>query len=257
MLKLRIKLSALFVFLSLFVCLVGHVTYAASYDEFRSLLKDIKEAVSNENMVLALDLLSKASKMLNEIEERSVLDEEALHWDMAQINLDRSESMTDPDQIAYFANESILKWNEYIDWFGRLDDTQLKKITDNPASFRIQRAVRQLGNAYMRRDHIGDYTIRDMFAAYSDLPPRYLSSYSINLWRNWLFRCPTWAPVQNSSLRKLKEKFESDGEYCREDWDDFYGFMGEWTETQELTSSKKRKYQRWLNDLGYALGYLE
>jgi hypothetical protein len=235
----------------------GHQAHAESYSEFRSLLQGIKEAVSKENMVLALDLLSKASKMLNELEKRPVIDEEALRWDMAQINLDRSESMQNPAQRAYFANESIIKWNEYIEWFGKLDDAQLKIIMDNLASFRIQRAVRQLGNAYMGRDNIGDYSIRDMFAVYSDLPPKYLSSKSMNLWRSWLFRCPSWKPAPNSSLRKLKDKFESDSEYCKEDWDDFYGFLEEWIDEQELTSSKKRKYQRWLNDLGYSLGYQE
>ncbi len=230
---------------------------AASYNEFRTILTSIKDAVSKENMVLALDLLSRASKMLNEIEKRPVLDEEALRWDMAQINLDRSETMQNTEQIAYFANESIIKWNEYIEWYSSLNDEQLIIISENPTSFRIQRAVRQLGNAYMRRDNIGDYTIRDMFAAYSDLPPKYLSSKSMNLWRNWLFRCPTWKPSNSRSLRKLKERFETDGEHCKEDWDDFYGFIEEWIDEQALTASKKRKYQRWMKDLGYSLGYEE
>ncbi len=250
------RMLALF-FLVLWAFSFGYQARAASYDEFRALLKDIKEAVSRENMVLALDLLSRASKMLNELEKRPVLDEEALRWDMAQINLDRSESMQNPEQIAYFANESITKWKEYIHWFERLNDGQMKIIMDNPASFRIQRAVRQLGNAYMRRNNLSGYAIRDMFAVYSDLPPRYLSSDAMNLWRSWLFRCPSWEPAPNSSLRKFREKFESDQEYCREDWDDFFGFLEEWIEKQELSSSKKRKYSRWLKDLGFALGYNE
>jgi len=229
----------------------------SSYQEFRSLLTEIKEAVSKENMALALDLLSRAIKMLRELEKRPVLDEEALRWDMAQINLDRAESMQNSEQIAYFANESIVKWQEYIDWYGSLEEPQLQIIENNPASFRIQRAVRQLGNAYMRRDNIEDYSIRDMFATYGDLPPEHLSSKSMNLWRNWLFRCPSWEPLSNSSLRGLKEKFETGEEYCREDWDDFYGFLEEWIAIQDLTSSKKRKYQRWLKDLGYSLGYGE
>ena len=236
---------------------ISFQSHAASYSEFRSLLNDIKAAVSDENMVLASDLLSKAIKMLNELEKRPVIAEEAIRWDMAQINLDQSELMQTSEQISYFANESILKWNEYIEWFGRLDKEQLEIIKENPASYRIQRAVRQLGNAYMRRDNIGDYTIRDMFETYSDMPPKYISSKSMNLWRSWLFRCPSWKPAPNSALRKLKEKFDSVSEYCREDWEDFYGFLEEWIEEQELTASKKKKYQRWLKDLGYSLGYGE
>jgi len=236
---------------------IGSQAYASSYGEFRSLLKEIKEAVSKENMALALDLLSKANKMLSELERRPVLDEEALRWDIAQVNLDRAESMQNSTQKAYFANESIIRWQEYIEWYGSLDVEQLEIIKNNLASFRIQLAVRQLGNAYMSRDNIGDYSIRDMFAAYGDLLPTYLSSKSMNLWRNWLFRCPSWKPISNSSLRKLKEKFETDKDYCKEDWDDFYGFLDEWIDEQRLTSSKKRKYQRWVNDLGYSLGYEE
>lgn len=232
-------------------------SHTATRSEFRSLLNDIKNAVSLENMVLALDLLSKANKMLNELEKRPLLDEEALRWDIAQINLDRSESMQDPEQISYFANESILKWEEYIEWYGKLDKEQLTIITENPSSYRIQRATRQLGNAYMRRDNIGDYSIKGMFATYSDLSPKYLSSNSMNLWRSWLFRCPSWETTPNSALRKLKDKFDSDGEYCREDWEDFYVFLEEWIKVQELTESKKRKYQRWQKDLGYSLGYGE
>ena len=230
---------------------------ADAYADFRALLGEIKEAVSRENMALALDLLARASQMLQELERRPVLDEEALRWDLAQLNLDRAESMQNPGQTSYFANESINKWHEYIEWYGSLDESQLEIIQGNPASFRIQRAVRQLGNAYMRRDNVEEYSIRDMFAAYGDLPPTYLSSKSMNLWRNWLFRCPSWEPIANPSLRGLKEKFDSDQEYCREDWEDFHGFLGEWISKQDLAPSKKRKYNRWAKDLGYSLGYNE
>jgi hypothetical protein len=109
----------------------------------------------------------------------------------------------------------------------------------------------------MSRDNIGDYSIRDMFDTYGSLPPTYLSSKSMNLWRNWLFRCPSWKPISNSSLRKLKEKFKTDKEYCKEDWADFYYFLIEWIDKQSLTNSSKRKYQRWVNDLAYSLGYEE
>lgn len=230
---------------------------ADPYADFRALLGEIKEAVSKENMALALDLLSRASDMLQALEPRPVLDEEAVRWDQAQLNLDRAESMQNSEQTSYFANESINKWNDYIEWYGALDESQLETIQSKPASFRIQRAVRQLGNAYMRRDNRDEYSIRDLFAAYGDLPPKYLSSKSINLWRNWLFRCPSWELISNPSLRGLKQKFDGEQEYCREDWDDFYGFLDEWITKQNLEASKKRKYQRWSKDLGFALGYDE
>lgn len=255
--KSRRSLSCAIVFLFCTAFAISMPVKADTYADFRALLGDIKEAVSRENMALALDLLARASEMLQLLERRPVLDEEALRWDLAQLNLDRAESMQNPQQTSYFANESINKWNEYIEWYASLDESQLEIVQSNPASFRIQRAVRQLGNAYMRRDNIEDYSIRDLFAAYGDLPPIYLSSKSMNLWRNWLFRCPSWEPVANPSLRGLKDKFESDQEYCREDWEDFYGFLEVWIEQQNLAESKKRKYERWLRDLGYSLEYNE
>lgn len=251
----RSKKSIFFIFVFVLISnlTINMPAIAAPYKDFRLLLTEIKEAVSKENIVLALDLLSKATYMLKELEKRPVLDEEALRWDTAQLNLDRADSMQNADQKSYFANESIVKWQEYIEWYESLEDEQLKIIKNSPASYRIQRAVRQLGNAYMSRENIDDYSIKDMFATYGDLSPRYLSSKSMNLWRNWLFRCPSWKPVANTSLRGLKEKFDSGKEYCREDWDDFYGFLEEWIKEQNLSSSKKRKYQRWLTDLEYAL----
>ena len=107
----------------------------------------------------------------------------------------------------------------------------------------------------MKRANIKDYSIREMFATYGDLNPKYLSSKSMHLWRNLLFRCPSWKPITNTSLRGLKIKFDNGHEYCKEDWEDFHGFLEEWIIEQDLTTSKKKKYQRWLKDLGYALDY--
>ena len=225
------------------------------YKEFRSLLSEIKKAVLADKMPLALDLLSKARRKLDELEKRPVIDEEALRWDMAQINLDRADSMQNRHQIAYFANESVNRWQEYIEWYKSLDENQFAIIKSKPSSNRIQRAVRQMGNAYMRRDNLESHSIRDIFFVYLDLPPEYLSSQSINLWKSWLFRCPSWQPVDSASLRGLKVKFESNGEFCMEDWDDFYGYLEEWMNKQELSSVKKRSYDRWQRDLGYALGH--
>ena len=75
---------------------------------------------------LALELISKASRKLDELEDRPtlVLDEEALRWNMAQLNLDRAESMKNQEQVATFTNESIRRWSEYIDWYRKLDSKQ-------------------------------------------------------------------------------------------------------------------------------------
>ena len=88
-----------------------------TYTEFKTLLTEIKAAVAKENKALALDLLEKAIKMLSKLEKRHILDEEALLWDSSQLNLDRAEGMQDPDQGAHFANLSIIKWQEYIEWY--------------------------------------------------------------------------------------------------------------------------------------------
>lgn len=114
-------------------------------------------------------------------------------------------------------------------------------------------AVRQLGNAYMRRENIPPYTIRDLFTAYRDLPVEYFSSQSVELWRSWLFRCPKWEQVNNPSLRGLKSRFAKDEGACREDWADFTSFLAGWLEKQTLAPDKKSNFSRWLEDLRYAL----
>ncbi len=238
-----------------FFCPSSLIAQSSVYHDFRTLLTDIKEAVAEQNVALALDLLEEAHQMLNQLEERPILAEEALRWDLAQLNLDRAESMQNIEQIAYFANESVKRWLEYIEWYRNMEEPQRKIIKELPNSDRIQKAVRQLGNAIMRRDNIPPYTVRDLFALYQDLPVEYLSFLSVRLWRNYLFRCPSWKQVQSQNIRELKTKFESVQNTCRDDWEDFASFLEEWIEKQTLSASNKRIIKRWLRDLRYALGY--
>jgi len=228
-------------------------TSSDAYQEFRTLIAEIKTAVSDNNLALALHLLSEASMKLNTLEKRSVLDEEAVKWDLAQITLDRADSMENKHQIAHFANQSVERWLQYIEWYKNLNDRQRRIIDANPNSSRIQRAVRQLGNAIMRRDNIPPYTIRYLFEAYLELPVEYVSSQSVTLWKNWLFRCPTWKPMQKRSFSDLRSKFASGENACRDDWEDFLGFLEDWVETQSLTPSKRRRFSRWVRYLRDAL----
>jgi hypothetical protein len=227
---------------------------ASASQEFRALLTEIKKAVNDKNKALALELLSKAIRKLEELEERPILDEEALRWDMAQLNLDRADSMRNKEQIAIFANESVQRWLEYIEWYRKLDAEQQELIKARPNSDRIQLAVRQLGNAYMRRENISPYTIRDLFATYRDLPVKYFSSQSVELWKSWLFRCPKWEQVNNPSFRELRSRFAKDEDTCRDDWADFKSFLERWIEEQPLLGTdKKGNYNRWFRELSDAL----
>ena len=101
----------------LFILLSANVASAQpgpdTYQELRTLLGETKAAVSEKNFALALELLSRADQLLNTLEKRSVLDEEAVKWDLAQINLDRADSMENRDQISHFASESIRRWHQY------------------------------------------------------------------------------------------------------------------------------------------------
>jgi len=190
------------------------------------------------------------------LEERPVLDEEALRWDMAQLNLDRADAMENEDQIAYFADESIKRWLDYVNWYKNLDDRQRQVIENAPDSDRIQRTVRQLGNAVVRRGNNPPFSIRDLFSiCIEEIPVYYLSSQSVRLWRYWLLRCPTWAENPDRSLRNLKTKFDSGENVCRDDWEDFTAFLEVWLKEQKLEETKRLIYSRWLRDLKFALGY--
>lgn len=228
---------------------------STAYQELREVLKKIKDAAQDENIALALELIDEAIQMLEDLEERPVLDEEALRWDRAQLNLDRADSMENLQQIALFANESVKRWFEYVEWYGNLDNRQQEILEKRPNSNRIQRAVKQLGNAIIRRINIKPYSVHALFDAYLDLPVEYLSSQSVRLWRVWLFRCPSWEENPNRSFGDLKAKFASGKDFCREDWVDFADFLDIWLKTQSLTESKKRYFERWLRELRDALDH--
>jgi hypothetical protein len=222
-------------------------------DEFRALIADVKTAINQNNMAFALQLLEQASTKLDELERRPVLEEEALRWDLAQINLDRADSMQNRSQIAEFANRSIERWREYVRWRSSLTDVQIEIVQRNPKSDRIQSAVRLMGNAYMRRENLESFSIRDLFSEYVDTPPGFMSSKSIDLWINWLFRCPSWDEVENASFQQLGQRLKTDANVCREDWTDFHDYLQVWLEEQQLSAVKKKRYERRLRDLEAAL----
>lgn len=247
-----------FVFLWVLSCLGPSPAQGSgtTYQEFRVVLTQIQEAVREKNIALALELLARAEQMLNDLEERPVIDEEALRWNLAQLNLDRADAMQNEDQIAYFANQSVKKWLDYVSWYKNLTSSQRNVIENAPNSNRIQRGVRQLGNAVVRRGNRQSYSIRDLFSIYiEEIPARYFSYQSLRLWRYWLFRCPTWAENPDMSPNNLKTRFESGENVCRDDWEDFVIFLEVWIRAQELEEAKRLICSRWLRDLKFALGY--
>jgi hypothetical protein len=257
--KLYIVRKSVFIFFIVILvsmCYLPFSTNAQSKPEinqFYKTLEDIKKAVNESNKALALDLLDKAFQILQRIEESPVIDEEALRWDIAQLNLERAEEMVNEKQKAKFANKSIEKWLEYVLWYQNLNDSHKRSIKDRPNSYRIQRAARQLGLALITRGNWGSYSISELFDIYIDLPYSYLSSYSINLWAHWLFRCSKWEESSNNSFRGLKSKFKDGKNVCKDNWEDFTNYLEQWLVEQKLIPNKKIKYQRWLKDLKYAL----
>ena len=249
--------SSISIYLILVVILIFPEHTAAqpdARDEFRSLLVEIKKSVSEDKKALALDLIGKAIDKLSSLDDRPVLDEEALRWDIAQLNLDRAETMVNDEQRINFANESIKRWLEYTDWYNNLDDRKREIMQNNPNSDRIQKAVKQLGNAIIRRGNTSSYSIRELFTTYIDLPVIYLSSQSVQLWKEWLLRCPTWKQADGISIRNLKSKFDDNQNICRDDWEDFASFLKEWLQKQSLNDTRKSRFTRLLEDLNYALG---
>ncbi len=224
-------------------------------DELRDSIDGAKNAISESNLALALEYLERANELVDTIEPRRVLTEEALKWDVAQVALERANGMTDDQQIAFFADQSIASWRVYVEWRRSLDEAGVEIIRRNPNSDRIQRAVNSMGNAFVRRGNLRGHSVRDLFAEFLGLPRQYLSSYSIGQWITWLHRCPTWDEVPNPSFGQLAQKFRNNEDVCRDDWEDFYFYLEAWLVEQELDTVVRGTFQRRFQQLGQALGH--
>jgi hypothetical protein len=221
--------------------------------QFRALLASIRNAVQEENLVTAIQLLNKATTCFSSLEEKPLLDEEGLQWDIAQLNLERADQMTDRQAIVAFAQESASRWQEYIGWYQALTPDQLEVLQGHPSSNRISRAVRQLGNAIIRRGNTPPHSIRQLFSQYLDFPEQYHSASTVRKWRYWLLRCPTWEEPNNLNLRALRARFEGQEPACQEEWYEFKEFLEVFVELASLTLTSKKTFSRWIEELDYAL----
>ena len=144
------------------------------------------------------------------------------------------------------------KWTHYVNWYSNLTKDQRDKIIDTP-SHRIQKAVRHLGNAIVRRGNKREHSIRELFEIYLDIQPEYFSSSSVNLWRYWLFRCPSWQENPNISYTTLHDSLCKGQDVCREEWESFRDFLEEWQRVPGLTIGRKRGIAREIQKLNSAL----
>jgi hypothetical protein len=224
-----------------------------SCEHFRSCLASIREAVREGNKALAIELLNEAELLLNMLEERSPLDEEALRWDLAQLNLERADELTDDQAIALFADKSVRRWEQYIEWYKNLSDQQRGLLNQHPASRRIKRAVRQLGLTVVRRGNRGTHKIESLFEIYLDIPLDYFNALSVNLWKHWLFRCPSWEENANPSLQDLEARLNAGEPICREHWENYAEFLQLWIDTTDVSKQRRRATARFIERLNDVL----
>lgn len=221
-------------------------------DTVLNLIRQANKAVQENNRSAALQFLEQADRQPDAVAQLSIFQQEVLKWDIAQLHLERSNEMEDEKQILHFADAAVQKWKDYIEWYGNLSDGQRQAIKGT-SSYRIQAAVRHLGNAVVRRGNRGGHSIRDLFEKFLDISPLYFSTESVNLWRYWLFRCPTWQETPIIPYKDLRKRLCGEQDHCREEWESYRDFLEEWKQTPGLPTPLKKKIQREIRNLTWAL----
>jgi hypothetical protein len=230
----------------------AQTTGPGNRDTVLKLIRQADKAVQENNRTAALQFLEQADRQTDAVAQLSIIQQEALKWNIAQLNLERGNEMEDEEQILHFADAAVQKWMNYIQWYGNLSDGQRQAIKGT-SSYRIQAAVRHLGNAVVRRGNRGEHSIRELFEKFLDISPLYFSTESVNLWRYWLFRCPTWQETPIIPYKDLRKRLCGEQDNCREEWESYRDFLEEWEKTPGLPNPLKKKIQREIRNLTWTL----
>ncbi len=221
-------------------------------DTVLNLIRQANKAVQENNRSAALKFLEQADRQPDAVAQLSIFQQEVLKWDIAQLYLERGNEMEDEEQILHFADAAVQKWKDYIQWYGNLSDDQRQTIKGT-SSYRIQAAVRHIGNAVVRRGNRGGHSIRDLFEKFLDISPLYFSTESVNLWRYWLFRCPTWQETPIIPYKDLRQRLCGEQDNCREEWESYRDFLEEWKQTPGLPIPLKKKIEREIRNLTWTV----
>lgn len=216
------------------------------------LIRQATKAVQENNRSAALQFLEQADRQPDAVAQLNIFQQETLKWDLAQLYLERGNEMEDEEQILHFADAAVQKWRDYIQWYDNLSDDQ-RQTLKGTSSYRIQAAVRHLGNAVVRRGNRGGRNIRELFERFLEISPLYFSTESVNLWRYWLFRCPTWQETPIIPYKDLRKRLCGEQDICREEWESYRDFLEEWKQTPGLPTPLKKKIQREIQNLTWAL----
>ena len=234
----------------------------SSWTDLQTLLMQVETSLSNENLTSAVDHLEDALACVELLREDphppppppSVALEERMHWDLAQVLLDKANQGGIHDQErAFFAHRSYEAWKEYVEWYQNVSAAQLDTIAAQSRQLRINLAVRQLGHALERRGNLGDYSIGILFDEYILIDPAWFSHQSVMKWRHWLHRCPTWAENPNETFAQLAVRLQEESGGCLENWQDFRDFLSVYVDVAELNAVNRLRFERWAQQLSGAL----
>lgn len=222
--------------------------------DYWRLRSDAARASQRGNYAAAQDFLQQAKIVLDNTANPKPQNQEAINFDLAEIAITRADAVSTTVQKAEFANHAVKLWNDYFEWYKNLNDNDRQIIKASPNSFRIQQAMELAGLAYISRGDTQKFRIREMFDHYSNLPYSYVNSAAIKRWRIVLHRCPSWIAPEGSELPSFQSTtFQSTLTECSEYWHEFSDYLGEWTSRQDLSVTKRNRFQRWHGELSSAL----
>lgn len=210
--------------------------------------------LASGNLFAALQFLVRAKAVLDSSPSKSLLDQEAILFDLAEVKLEYADTMKNTIQKANIANNSIKLWDDYRNWFEALDSSERNVLQNKTGSLRIQTAMDRIGVAYVTRGHSNSYQIHELFEYYMNLDYTYLNSNSVKRWRTLLHRCPSWKAPLNENLPPLDAlKLNRADEACKEQWQGFSDFLSSWIEKQQLEPGKRHFFEEWHKSLERSL----
>ena len=193
----------------------------------------------------AIEVLAEAVSVCEASQLASARDQEVLRWRLANLTLTQTEQQANRCQQFALGSLAVNYWDEYIRWYMHLTPDERKTL---PIA-RIQTAVQLLEAAVQDRGQPGSCSggaegIRQLFYFMVDLPYSYLSARAVRVWKDWLWRCPTWMPTEDRSYQEVHQSVcGSTVASCSEEWRAYRTYLRAWLEERSTWKREGREFE--------------
>lgn len=202
-----------------------------STQKLKDTLKQMRKLHDENRLIDALELSYKEFNNPNLFCNRDFDLQESFVWEAAMLNLEYANSLSNDQQREAYCQRALLIWKKYINWYDGLSDSDRQKLFFS----RINMAVCHLGNTI-----ILGCDPHDLFTENEDIPPGYFGKDAIDLWKNWLYACPSKRPIESSErTAAVRRQLICNNEDCGEHWHEYAIILHDWAEKARLNSATR------------------